>query len=76
MPMSHLFSSTAVIPEPEPVGLKVNLMPVFSEKASPRPPITFSAEVDPSVETVSTEVQEEKVSNIIKTEIIIFKKLT
>ena len=51
--MSHLPSATAVMPEPEPVGLYVNVIPLLLFiKDSPSAPITFSIDVDPSVETV------------------------
>ena len=51
--MSQRPSLTAVMPEPEPVGLYVNVTPLFaSMKASPSAPMTFSIEVEPSVATV------------------------
>ena len=39
------------MPEPEPVGLYVNVMPVSCRKASPKAPITFCIDVEPSVAT-------------------------
>ena len=52
-PMSQRPSETAVMPEPEPVGLYVNVTPSFASiKDSPKAPITFSIDVEPSVETV------------------------
>ena len=51
--MSQRPSDTAEIPEPEPVGLYVKVTPLFcSMKDSPRAPMTFSIDVEPSVETV------------------------
>ena len=51
--MSQRPSATAVIPEPEPVGLYVTEMDLFSlSKVSFSAPITFSIEVEPSVDTV------------------------
>ena len=53
-PISHLPSLTAVIPLPEPVGLYVKLTPsLLFMNDSPRAPITFSIDVEPSVETDS-----------------------
>ena len=52
-PMSQRPSETAVIPVPEPVGLYVNFASgLFAVKASPSAPMTFSIEVEPSVDTV------------------------
>ena len=50
--MSQRPSATAVIPEPEPVGLYVKVIPSLSAmNCSPSAPMTFSIEVDPSVDT-------------------------
>ena len=49
--MSHVPEATAFIPEPEPVGLYVTDIPVSFSKVSPRTPITFSIDVEPSVDT-------------------------
>ena len=47
------------MPEPEPVGLYVKLTPPFwASKASPSTPMTFSMEVEPSVDTVPDTVSE------------------
>ena len=52
-PISQRPSDTAVIPEPEPVGLYVKVASGFAfVNASPRAPITFSIEVEPSVATL------------------------
>ena len=51
--MSHVPLETADIPLPLPVGLYENVMPsFFAMKSSPNAPITFSIDVEPSVETV------------------------
>ena len=50
--MSQRPSLTAAMPPVEPVGLYVKLMSLFSfTNDSPNAPMTFSIEVDPSVET-------------------------
>ena len=52
-PISQVPSDTALMPEPEPVGLYVYEVPgLLLVKYSPREPMTFSMEVEPSNDTL------------------------
>ena len=60
------------MPEPEPVGLYVKVVPEFSaSNASPRAPITFSIDVEPSVDTVFASPDEQDVSNAEEAQTIV-----
>ena len=60
-PISQVPSDTALMPEPEPVGLYVYEVPgLLLMKDSPREPMTFSMEVEPSNDTLALAEQPAK----------------